>query len=265
MKKITTIILLTLTFSCFSQVKESELLLLAEAYHKYHHTNNIDNAIFEKIDKISSRELREEKEFIAELIKPNNDILNNKFLTKPDLSTLENIFIIRALNYNMFKDNPIKYKKVIKKVKSDQTSYPEMLSAYYSMVFGILINKHEDLDLNGVNFDLDELNLSTKQEKAIFFLTSIERFLSDSWGFMNIPEQTDYQSTLETIKRYPKYYGEEYYKFNDFDFVDFEITVDIRKPKVSYKDYYLKKYFESLSYHIESLEFINDKLQSEKN
>src|SRR5690606_6861656 len=123
MKKITTIILLTLTFSCFSQVKESELLLLAEAYHKYHHTNNIDNAIFEKIDKISSRELREEKEFIAELIKPNNDILNNKFLTKPDLSTLENIFIIRALNYNMFKDNPIKYKKVIKKVKSDQTSY----------------------------------------------------------------------------------------------------------------------------------------------
>ncbi|MEM8764084.1 MAG: hypothetical protein AAGD88_09755, partial [Bacteroidota bacterium] len=154
---------------------------------------------------------------------------------------------------------------LIKQVKSDQISYPEMLSAYYKMIFDALVNKHEDLDLSKVNFDLDELNLLTKQEKAIFFLTSIERFLLDSLDFMNIPEQTDYQSTLQTIKRYPKYYSEEYYRFNDFDFVDFEITVDIRKPKVSYKDYYLKKYFESLSYHIESLEFINEKLQSEKN
>ncbi len=264
MKNIITIILLILTLNCFSQAKQSELVLLAEAYHKYHHTNNIDNSIFEKIDKISSPELKKEKEFISELIKPKNDILSIKFLTKPDISTLENIFIIRALNYNMFKDSPIKEKKVIKQVKSDQISYQEMLSAYYNMIFGILVNKHEDLDLSTVNFDLDDLNLSNKQEKAIFFLTAMERFGLNSWGFMNIPENTDYKSALETVNQYPKFYGEEYYMFNDFDFIDFEITVDIRRPKVSFKDYHLKKYFESLSYHIESLEFINEKLQTDK-
>ncbi len=264
MKNITTIIFLTLTFSCFSQAKQSELVLLAEAYHKYHHTNNIDNSIFEKIDKISSPELEKEKEFIAELIKPNNDILNIKFLTKPNINTLENIFIIRALNYNMFKDNPIKDKKVIKQVKSDQISYQEMLSAYYNMIFGILINKHEDLDLSQISFDLNNLNLSTKQEKGIFFLTSMERFGSDIWGYMNIPESTDYNSALEVINRYPKYNGDEYYKYNDFDFSDFLITVDIRKPKVSYKDYYLKKYFSALGYHMEILEFDNQKQLIEK-
>jgi hypothetical protein len=264
MKNITTIILLILTFSCFSQAKQSDLVLLAEAYHKYHHTNNIDNSIFEKIDKISSPELEEEKEFIAELIKPNNDILNVKFLTKPDLKTLENLFIIRALNYNMFAENPIATKKVIEKVKSDQISYQEMLSAYYNMIFGVLINKHENLDLSNVSFDLNNLNLKTKQERGIFFLTSMERFGSDIWGYMTIPEPTDYNSAKEVINRYPKYNGEEYYKYNDFDFSDFLITVDIRKPKVSYKDYYLKKYFETLSSQIEILEFNEQKLLNEK-
>jgi len=264
MKNIITIILLISTFSCFSQAKQSELVLLAEAYHKYHHTNNIDNSIFEKIDNISSPELVKEKEFIAELIKPNNDILNIKFITKPDINTLENIFIIRALNYNMFKDKPIKNNKVIEQLKSEQISYQEMLSAYYNMIFGVLINKHEDLDLSQNSFDLNNLNLSTKQEKGIFFLTSMERFSSDIWGYMNIPEPTDYDSALEVINRYPKYNGEEYYKYNDFDFSDFLITVDIRKPKVSYKDYYLKKYLETLSYHMEIMKFNQQKQTIEK-
>ena len=264
MRNLILIILLISISNCFSQAKQTDLVLLAEAYHKYHHTNNIDNTIYEKIEKIDDEELKEEKKFIAELIKPNNDILNVQFLTKPSSNTLENLFIIRALNYNMFAENPIENKKVIAKVKADQISYQEMLSAYYNMIFSILVNKHEDLDLSKVSFDLDDLNLSNKQEKAIFFLTCMERFGADSWGFMNIPEQTDYQGALETISRFPKFYGEEYYKYNDFDFVDFQITIDIRKPKVSFKDYYLRKYFESLSYHIESVEFIKNKLQAEK-
>jgi hypothetical protein len=260
-----TIILLFLTSTCFSQVKQSDLVLLAEAYHKYSHTNIIDYSIFEKIEKINSTELKEEKEFIAELIKPNNDILNTKFLTKPDLSTLQNIFIIRALNYNMFKDNPLKHKKVIKKVKADKISYQEMLSAYYNMIFGVLVNKHEDLDLSNESFYLDNLNLLTKQEKGIFFLTSMERFGAGIWGYMNIPTPTDYKSALEVINRYPKYNGEEYYKYNDFDFSDFQITVDIRKPKVSFKDYYLKKYFETLGNHLEIMEIIEPKKPIENN
>jgi len=164
----------------------------------------------------------------------------------------------------MFKDNPVKHKKVIKQVKSDQISYQEMLSAYYNMIFGILVNKHEDLDLNQMSFYLNNLNLSTKQEKGIFFLTSMERFGSDIWGYMNIPEPTDYDSALEVINRYPKYNGEEYYKYNDFDFSDFLVTVDIRKPKVSYKDYYLKKYLSTLGYHMEILEFNKQKQSIEK-
>ena len=115
-----------------------------------------------------------------------------------------------------------------------------------------------------MSFDLNNLNLSTKQEKGIFFLTSMERFGSDIWGYMNIPEPTDYDSALEVINRYPKYNGEEYYKYNDFDFSDFLVTVDIRKPKVSYKDYYLKKYFSTLGYHMEILKFNKQKQPIEK-
>ena len=61
----------------FAQIENDDLILLATAYHKFHHTYEVeDSTIFSKISDIVAIGLNEEKEFITEIIKPENDILN---------------------------------------------------------------------------------------------------------------------------------------------------------------------------------------------
>ena len=189
MKIVTFIIIIFSFIDCFSQDKSDDIILLAEAFHKYHHTNDIDYSIFTKIDNINNPDLIKSKFFVSEIIKPDNDILNTRFLNKPDTNTLKFLFIIRAVNYNMFKPNPDNNKRIIERLNSLNIDYNELLAAYYNLIFGSLVNKHDSLDLWNTNYDLNNLNLKTPEEKAIFFLVSMERFGSDIWGYINIPDR----------------------------------------------------------------------------
>jgi hypothetical protein len=246
-----------LIISCeisYGQTRNEELIFLAEAFHQYHSTPEVDPEIFKRIDQIKSSQLQEAKEFIAEIIKPKNKILDQRFLTKPSAENLKILFTIIYVNYNMFAEKPIDNNLVIKKIDEDKIDENEMLAKYYSTIFGSLVNKNRDIDLSQTNFDLENLNLKSAQEKGIFFLTSMERFGSDIWGYMNIANPPNYKKALLFIKRYPKYNNNPYYAYNDFKFEDFNLTIDIRNPKSSFKDYYLKKYFQVLSYHILTLE-----------
>ena len=97
--------------------------------------------------------------------------------------------------------------------------------------------------MSKTNFEIDSFGFNNKEEKAIFFLVAMERFGADIWGYMNIPIPTDYKNALGIINRYPKFNGEVYYKYQNFNFKDFKLTIDIRRLKESFKDYYLDKYF----------------------
>ena len=261
MKKIILLITfsLSLNTSNYAQIENEDLILLATAYHKYHSTYKANRKILKEISKIESEELKEEKDFFSEIIKPKNKIYNIKFVSKPDSSTLKTIFIIRALNHNLFSDNPKPHETVIDEIKSQKIEYLEFLAAYYDLIFGGLINKHDDLDLSETNYEIDKLGFESKEEKAVFFLVTMERMGSNIWGYMNIPVPTDYENALEEISRYPKFNGEVYYKYSNYTFKDFKLTIDIRRPKESFKDYYLDKYFGVLKYHLMCLDYKKDK------
>jgi hypothetical protein len=241
---------------CFSQTSNSDFIQLAEAFHKYHSVRNVDSLIIQKLEKIKSVENDESKDFIIELIKPNNNTLSEKYLKKPNQITLKSVYKILQLNYNMFSANPIANNDILKKIKFDNISEQELLAKYYETLIGNLVNKMDKIDFSIININFENLNLNTKTEKGILFLIVIERLGSYYWGNEYLSEIENSNEIKNIIKRYPKFDNKEYYEYNDFDFDDFLITVDIRKPKTSFKDYFLKIYINTIQSHFKELKTV---------
>ena len=153
----------------------------------------------------------------------------------------------------MFSSNPISNEKVIKRIKFKNISEEELLAKYYETLIGNLVNKMETIDFSVVNFDFEKLKLKTKTEKGIFFLIVMERLGGYYWANETISEYINSDDILNMIKRYPKFDGKKYYEYNDFNFQDFNLSIDIRRAKESFKDYYVKKYINIIQYHFEEL------------
>lgn len=253
MKKYLPIYFLLLNLCCFSQTSKKDFIQLAEAFHKYSSIRNVDSLVILNLGKIQSVENDNSRDFIVEIIKPNNQTLSDKYLTKPTLKTLKSVYVILQLNYNMFSSKPIANEKVIKKIDFKNISEDELLVTYYRTLIGNLVNKLETIDFSIVNFDFEKLKLKTKTEKSIFFLIVMERLGSYYWANEAMSESINRDDIVNIIKRYPKFDGKKYFEYNDFDFQDFNVSVDIRRAKESFKDYYLKNYINIIQYHFEEL------------
>lgn len=228
---------------------KKELIELAKIYRNFHFRNDPPQDVFDQLNSISSSELLVSKDFIAELIKSNNLIATKKYLTKPDSTTLKSLFIIRGINWNMHDAEPKDNLMIIDSLLNEKTDNYELLSCYYGMIFTAVGNKNRPFDMSSVNFTLWDYNLKNDTEKGIFFLESMETFGSIIWGYMNIPKPPNYKLALEQIDKYPKYNGQPYYQYSDLNFQDFKLTTDKRKPKESFKKYYLDKYMNTVFYH----------------
>ncbi|WP_406684361.1 hypothetical protein N1F78_01120 [Seonamhaeicola sp. MEBiC1930] len=252
MKK-TIIFFLTLVFSqnIFSQNNEYDkgLVELAKTYKNFHFRSDPPSNVYQEVNSISSEKLLKAKKFISEVVTSNNKLLTSEFLTKPDTITLKSLYIIRGVNWNMHEaeaeDNII----VVDSLKNEKTDYHELVSCYYGMLFSAIGNKNKPFDLSEVNFFLNNYNLSNDTEKGIFFLMSMRTFGTMIWGYINVPKPPNYKKALDYIKKYPRYNGIDYYRFTDLNFKDFKLTTDKRKPKESFKKYYINKYVETLMYH----------------
>jgi len=252
MKKHLLIYFLLLSLCCFSQTSNQDFIKLAEAFHKYH-SISADSIVIQNLEEIHSIENDSSKYFIIELIKSNNQTLSDKYLTKPTLKTLKSVYIILQLNYNMFNSSPISNDKVIDKIDFDNISEEELLFTYYRTLIGNLVNKIEIIDFSIINFNFEKLKLKTKTEKSIFFLIVMERLGSYYWANEATSESINSEDIVNIIKRYPQFDGKKYYEFNDFDFQDFDVSIDIRRAKESFKDYYLKVYIGIIQFHFDKL------------
>jgi hypothetical protein len=227
----------------------SELVDLAKTYRSFHFSNNPPPDVFSQLNSMASPELIVAKEFITELIKTNNNLTSKKFLSKPDSVTLKSLYIIRGLNWTMHEANPTDYNLLIDSLLHENSDYNELLACYYGMLFSAIGNKNRPFDMEDINFSLWDYNLQNDTEKGIFFLMSMETFGTLIWGYMNIPQPPNYKEALRYIAKYPKYNGQPYYQFLDLNFKDFNLTIDKRDPKGSFKKYYLNKYMNTLLYH----------------
>lgn len=252
MKK-TIIFLLAILFSqsILSQNTEYEkgLVDLAKTYKNFHFRGDPPKNVYEEMNSIPSKELSKAKKFISEVVTSNNKLLTKEFLSKPDTLTLKSLYIIRGINWNMHDAEAEDNFVIIDSLRNEKTNYYELVSCYYGMLFSAIGNKNKPFDLSDINFSLKDYNFSNDTEKGIFFLQSMRTFGTLIWGYINVPKPPNYKKALSYINKYPKYNGLKYYRFSDLNFKDFKLTTDKRKPKTSFKKYYVHKYIETLMHH----------------
>lgn len=247
-------LILTLCFLCtatlgFSQVPNEQLISLAKIYRSYHFSNSPTEQVFAELNSIESEELKPAARFIAELIRSNNQIATKQYLTKPDSQTLETLFIIRSISWNIREADPIDNAVLIDSLRSAETDYLELLACYYDMAFISVGNKNRPLNMSEVSLNMDEYNLANDAEKGVFFLVSMNTFGTYIWGYMNVVKPPNYKKALAVIKNYPMYNSAPYYQYQYLNFPDFKLTLDKREPKKSFKEYYINKYLNTLLYH----------------
>ncbi len=253
MKKIILLILISnIQFTNATELNP-ELIELAKIYRNFMFRNNATEYAFEKLDKINSPKLTKTIAFIKETITSNNNLTTEKFLILPDEETLYQIYIIRRVNWNIREENPKDNNELISELIEKKVSRYELIDSYYSMLFSGVGNKNQPFDLSEIDFRPDNYELKDDTEKGIFFLKSMQFCGTTIWGYMNVVKPPNYKKTLSYINNFPKYNGQLYYQYLDFGFPDFEMEIIKDKGIESYKHYHINKYYQTLLYHMMSL------------
>src|SRR5687768_2460625 len=110
------IVLTTLLLS-FEQITwekvNDELIKLGKAYRQFMFRNNPPENALGSLDKYDNTELAFAADFVQETIRPSSDVLSDKFLNRPPDKDLKQIYIVRQINLNVRKENPIDNNQLI--------------------------------------------------------------------------------------------------------------------------------------------------------
>ncbi|SHJ18109.1 hypothetical protein [Flavobacterium haoranii] len=197
--------------------------------------------------KFDSTDLNETKAFFSELSKRENAITSNQFLKKPTDNTLVANYLNTKLKWNSFNEPHVGLKKELTKkvVENSLKKLPErneLLAFYYSSIFIDVLNKQKPMNLSDTNIDLENLNLDNDTEKAILFLTAMRHVGNQLTSYATTRFPNNCFRAIEYLENMPKFNGKPFYEFDLPEFEDFEIEVDKRKPKMSFKERYIPEF-----------------------
>lgn len=249
MKKILIILFIFLTSWAYSQENE-KLIDLGKAYKNFMFRSEPPKETIKRLKENTSSDLLKTSNFILETLTTKNNLLKTDFLKLPDSKTLKNIYIVRAINYNIRKEDQIDNNKLIDSLKSKEIPRNELIDSYYDILFTGVGNKNQPFNLKKVNFELDDYNLENETEKGIFFLECMNLCGTSIWGYINVPKPPNYKEAYSYIEKYPHFNGLNYFEYTDLNFPDFEMIIDSEKGKESYKGYYINKFYETLLYNM---------------
>lgn len=252
MKRIAlTILGLCLIMFSWGQTDNNQKLIeLGKAYKNFMFRNEPDKNFVKDLKSNVPDDLKVTTDFIAQTITTNNKLLTQAFLERPTDQVLKQIYIIRAVNYNLREENPIDNDYLIDSLKMMDIPVYELVDCYYGMLFICVGNKNQPFDFSKVDFKMKNYNLKDDTEKGIFFLRCMSFCGTLIWGYINVAKPMNTKKALEFIGKYPKFNGQPYYQYNDFYFTDFEMIVVKDKGLQSYKSYYIDKFYETLLSHL---------------
>lgn len=249
MKRTLTIIFCLITFINFGQ-KNDKLIELGKTYKNFMFRSALPKETLKSLKENTSSEFIKTSNFIIQTITTKNNLLKPEFLKLPDSITLKQIYIVRAINYNVREENQIDNNKLIDSLEVKKIPKNELVDTYYELLFTGIGNKNQPFNLKNINFEINDYNLSNDTEKGIFFLKCMDLCGTSIWGYINIPKPPNYEKAYNLIDKYPKFNGLTYFEYTDLNFPDFDMTINLNKGKESYKGYYLNKYYETLLYHL---------------
>jgi hypothetical protein len=248
--KITFTILLTIFTSLVYSQENQKLIDLGKAYKNFMFKSEPPKETLKNLKENMPSDFIKTSDFILQTLTTKNDLLKTDFLKLPDSKTLKNIYIVRAINYNIREEYQIDNNKLIDSLKLKDIHRNELVDAYYDILFTSVGNKNQPFNMKKVNFELNNYNLENDTEKGIFFMECMNLCGTSIWGYINIPKPPNYKEAYNLIELFPKFNGLNYFEYTDLNFPDFEIIIDSDKGKESYKGYYINKYYETLLYHL---------------
>lgn len=189
-------------------------------------------------------------EYIKETSLPNNKLLTVKFLVLPDTFSLKVVKIIDALYQNPFKKVVHEDAVLIDSLLKAKIDRKELIDEYYSTIYTSYSNKIKKFDMSKIDFNLDKLLPNDTIGQAIIFLRTMEECGKHIKGYMGFGGEDGIKKAYDLILKYPKFNGQEYYKFDSFNFDDFEFEIYNDFGPESYLSNYLEKYYSVLYDHV---------------
>jgi hypothetical protein len=257
-------IILTALFTTFLQILSwgqvnEGLIDLGKSYRQFMFRNNPPETVLSNLDKYDNTELSFVADFIQETIRPNSNVISDRYLTRPSDSDLKFIYIVRQVNLNASKEKPKDNSELVDDLIKKEIGTQELVDNYYSLLFSAYGNKVKPYDLSKTDFQLNNYGLKDETEKGIFFLVSMRLNGLLIFGYMNIVKPPNYAKASEMIDKYPTYNGSPYFQFLDLNFPDFKMKIESDGKPESYKGYYIDKYYETLLSHLDCLRNNGDK------
>jgi len=225
MKKINSLILLLL-FSTFtySQIKISDsdldkLIQIGEYYSK--NVMLSKKSAIQDLEKLRTKKLNNIITVLQVQSKQSIDILDQKYLRKPSYDDMVMWYIIREIHYNLIdKENkPRNSAEVAKEFLNKKIDERWLLDNYYFRLQGAIGMIFNKTDLSNHNIELDNYELKSNTEKAIVYF-NLMKALGTRFKVLQMLKKN--HKLVEFASRMPKFNGNEYFYYTDFEYEDFQ-------------------------------------------
>lgn len=232
-----------------AQSLNNKLIDMGRLYNKYMHTGTPPKELAKDVENEPSKDVARAADFIVQAISQKNKLMTPEYLTLPDDVTLKNIYIIKSLCDNMSSNTPMDNNELIEVLSKKQITRYEMVDNYYGMLFLSVGCKNQISSYENLSFDLNAYGLEDEAEKAIFFLRCMEQCGNALYSYIYETVPSNTKIAYRYIKKFPRFNGQPYYKYVNFDFYDFAIVMPKDGPR-SYKIYYMSQYYDTLMNHL---------------
>nr|WP_299383096.1 hypothetical protein [Allomuricauda sp.] len=225
MKKTYCLILVLFTsIYTYSQIEinDSDLNKLVEIGEYY--SKNVmltEKSAIEDLERYRTEKLNTIVNVLQIQSKQSIEILDKKYLSRPNYDDLVLWYVIREIHYNLTDDEnePRASIEIARETVKKKIDERWLLDNYYHRLYGAVAMIFNSTDLSEHNIELDNYGLKSDTEKAIVFLN-----LMDALGtrFRVLQMMKNYKKLMDFASRMPKFNGKEYYYYTDFQYEDFE-------------------------------------------
>ncbi len=224
MKKTYCSILLFSSIYTYSQIEihDSDLNKLVEIGEYY--SKNVmltQKSAIEDLENFRTEKLKNIVNVLQIQSKQSIEILDKKYLNRPNYDDLVMWYVIREIHYNLTdRENESRASiEIAREVAKKKIDERWLLDNYYHRLYGAVAMIFNSTDLSEYNIELDNYGLKSNTEKAIVFLN-----LMDALGtrFRVLQVMKNYKKLMDFTSRMPKFNGKEYYYYTDFQYEDFE-------------------------------------------
>ncbi len=254
-KKLVLAAVVCFTNSVHGQTSDREILAsLSNVYVDYYQpVKRTPKKLLLKMQATMPISFKSTAAFVSEAVVKDNQLLTPAFLRLPDLATLKNIYIITA-TAEIVKVNRLGKEKIPGLVDSLVATNPprnDLVLFYYTVLFGRQSFRQLSAGTLDKNIDIGNYNLENETEEGIFFLEWIIHLERKLCNYIFDQKVPDSKEVYKMISHFPRFDGEEYFKYTRFDFPDYKI-----QGTADFKEIYISRFHDVLLLHLHCLKKI---------